>query len=206
MTAKDNNLPIVSKMFCSSSEVVLEVRRRPHVVYGGGFVVTDSSQKVVFRVDGCGVTGKKGDLILRDGNGDALILIRPKGGIVEALNVNRQWMGYSFNYEGSQKLVFSLKEPNSFLVKNNPIRISIEHRGHSKDSDFEIKGYFPDKACSIVDSTGYIIAQVTVKQEVEELMTNKDIYQVTVKPGIDQAFVFGVVAVLDYIYDGSTRC
>lgn len=31
-------------------------------------------------------------------------------------------------------------------------------------------------------------------------------YHVEIKAGFDQAFVFGVIAVLDYIYDGSTRC
>lgn len=72
-------MPVISKEFCSSSEVVFVVRRRPHVVTGGGFVVTDcSSQNVVFRVEGCGVLGKKDELLLRDGDGDPLLLIRRK--------------------------------------------------------------------------------------------------------------------------------
>lgn len=37
-------------------------------------------------------------------------------------------------------------------------------------------------------------------------MGSRDVYQVEIKGGVDQAFVFGVIAVLDYIYDGSTRC
>lgn len=78
MSGKASNLTIISKMYCSSSQVVLVVRRRPHVINGGGFVVTDCSQKVVFKVDGCGVLGIKGELIVRDGNGDALVLIRRK--------------------------------------------------------------------------------------------------------------------------------
>lgn len=45
---------------------------------GGGFVVTDCSQKVVFKVDGSGVLGKKDELLLKDGNGDDLLLIRRK--------------------------------------------------------------------------------------------------------------------------------
>lgn len=53
---------------------------------------------------------------------------------------------------------------------------------------------------------GCLIAQVGVKKEVEKVMAGRDLYQVVVKPGIDQAFVFGVIAILDYIYDGSTRC
>ncbi|OMO91789.1 hypothetical protein COLO4_18086 [Corchorus olitorius] len=195
---------IVSKLYCASSQVVLVVRRRPLVVNGGGFVVTDCSQRVVFRVDGCGVLGTKGELVLRDGNGDALLLIRRKGGMVEALSINKKWKGYTFDYEGSQKLVFTLKEPrSSCLARNNAISISTEPKG---SSNFEIKGYFPDRNCSIIDSIGNIVAQIGVKEEVEALMTSKDFYHVVVKPGIDQAFVFGVIAVLDYIYGESTRC
>lgn len=78
MAAKTNMLPIISKMYCSSAQGVFVVRRRPHAINGGGFVVTDCSQKVAFRVDGCGILGKKDELILRDGDGDALLLIRRK--------------------------------------------------------------------------------------------------------------------------------
>ncbi|WVZ19734.1 hypothetical protein V8G54_007056 [Vigna mungo] len=201
-------MPVISKMYCSSSQMVLGVRRRPHVVNGGGLVVTDcSAQRVVFKVDGCGIHGTKEQLILRDAEGDALLLMRRKGGMVEALSIYKKWKGYSMNYEGSQTLVFSLKEPNSCFVRNNGIRISIEPRAASnKGWDFEIRGYFPDRNCSIVDIRGNVIAQVGVNKEVEKLMETKDLYNVVVKPGMDQAFVFGVIAVLDYIYGESTYC
>ncbi|KAM4087586.1 hypothetical protein ACB094_07G005700 [Castanea mollissima] len=196
-------IPIINKTYCSSSQVVLVVRRRPHVTNGGGFVVTDCNQKVIFRVDGCGILGTKDELILRHGDGDgdkdALLLIRLKTPFFVV-------KGYTFDYEGSQKLVFSLKEPNSCLVRNNAMKISTEPRVSNKDWDFTIKGYFPDRDCSIIDTKGDIVAQVGVKEEVQELMESKDLYHVVVKPGIDQAFVFGVIATLDYIYGESTRC
>ncbi|KAM4087587.1 hypothetical protein ACB094_07G005800 [Castanea mollissima] len=169
MGARANMIPVINKSYCSSSQVVLVLRRRPHVTNGGGFVVTDCNQKVIFRVDGCGILGTKDELILRDGDGDgdALLLICRKH--------LQEWKGYTFDYEGSQKLVFSLKEPNSCLVRNNAIKISTEPRDG-------------------------------VKKEVQELMASKDLYHVVVKPGIDQAFVFGVIATLDYIYGESMRC
>ncbi|XP_059433447.1 protein LURP-one-related 6 isoform X2 [Corylus avellana] len=206
MGTKASTMPIISKMYCSSSQVVLVVRRRPHVISGGGFVVTDCSdhQKVIFRVDGCGIRGTKDELLLRDGNGDALLLIRRKGRMVEALSIYKDWKGYSFDYEGSQKLVFCLREPNLCVVKNNSMRISTEPRVSNKDWDFEIKGYFPNKDCSIIDTKGNVVAQIGAN--VQELMASKDLYNVVVKPGIDQAFVFGVIATLDYIYGESTRC
>ncbi|XP_058213493.1 protein LURP-one-related 6-like [Rhododendron vialii] len=209
MAAKASSviMPIVSKMYCSPSQVILVVRRRPHVVNGGGFVVTDCTQKVVFRVDGCGILGKDGEVVLRDAEGDSLLLIRRKEGIVEALNINKHWKGYAFNYEGSQKKVFTLKEPNSYLMKNNPIKISTQPRGCGTQWDFQTKGSFHDRTCSIVESTGNIIAEIGIRKDVEEMMMgSRDLYHVIVKPGTDQAFVFGVIAVLDYIYDGSTRC
>ncbi|GAY57021.1 hypothetical protein CUMW_176190, partial [Citrus unshiu] len=99
--------------------------------------------------------------------------------------------GYAFDHEGSKKLVFTLKEPPS---------------NSSRSSNFEVKGYFPDKDCIIVDPSGNIVAQIGVKKEIEDLMESKDLYHIVVKPGIDQAFIAGVIATLDYIYGESTRC
>ncbi|XP_057430587.1 protein LURP-one-related 6 [Lotus japonicus] len=201
----NSKMAIVSKLYCSSSQTVLGVRRRPHVVNGGGFVVTDcSSKRVIFKVHGCGVHGKQEELILRDEDEEALLLMRRKGGMVEALSIYKKWKGYRVDYEGLQNLVFSLKEPNSCLARNNRIRISIEPS--NKGWDFEIRGYFPDKHCSIVDTKGNVVAQVGVSKEVEKMMEIKDLYHVVVKPGIDQAFVVGVIAVLDNIYGESTYC
>ncbi|KAI3802827.1 hypothetical protein L1987_30970 [Smallanthus sonchifolius] len=201
MGTKVKELAVVSKMFCSSSEVVLGVRARPHVVGGGGFVVTDlHSHAVVFKVDGCGVLGKKDQITLTDAYQTPLLLIRRKGGIVEALSLHKQWGGYTADYAGSQKLVFTLKDPKAcFGNINRSLKVCTELQ---KD-EFQIKGYFQDKECSIVDSGGNMIAQVGVSLEMKE---KKDLYHVVVKPGIDQAFVVGVIAILDYIHNGSTRC
>ncbi|KAK6131778.1 hypothetical protein DH2020_034474 [Rehmannia glutinosa] len=207
MAAKSGSiLPIVSKVYCSPCEVVLAVRRRPNVANGGGFAVADSSQRVVFRVDGCGILGKKEELILRDGDENPLLLIRRKDGIVEAVSLTRQWKGYSYDFLGSHKLVFTLKEPNSCFSTKNPIRISMESKECSNYGYFEVRGDFPGRSCSIVNSRGDVIALIGVKKEVQKVMASRDLYHVEIKAGIDQAFVFGVIAVLDYIYDGSTRC
>lgn len=38
------------------------------------------------------------------------------------------------------------------------------------------------------------------------MTTKKDIYYVIMQPGYDQAFVIGVVAILDNIHGEATRC
>ncbi|KAF3625079.1 Protein LURP-one-related 16 [Capsicum chinense] len=200
---------VVSKVYCSNSEVVLVVRSRPPVVNGGGFIVTNNyTQNVVFKVDGCGILGKKNEVILKDGDGHDLLLIRKKGGVIEALSMQKKWRGYSKDFEGCEKLVFCLKEPNnnSCFFKKMPIKVSIESNDYKNQKNFQIAGCFPDRACSIVDSNGNVIAKVGSRKEVQQVMPSKDVYIVTIKAGVDQAFVIGVIAILDYLYDGSTKC
>lgn len=48
------------------------------MVMGGGFVVTDCSQRTLFKVDGCGVVGKMGEVVLSDAHGLPLFLLQRK--------------------------------------------------------------------------------------------------------------------------------
>ncbi|CAM8972014.1 unnamed protein product [Rhodiola kirilowii] len=204
----ENKMAVVSKMYCSSSRSLLVVRRRPHVVMGGGFVVTDCSHRTLFRVDGCGLVGKMGEVVLRDALGQPLLVLQRKEGLVQVLHVHRQWRGFTPNYEGTQKLAFILKDhKKTCFPLNNTIRIWTHPRmNNAKDWDFEIRGYFPDKDCSIVDHQGNIIAQLGMIKEIKELMSTQDLYHVVVTAGVDQAFVIGIIAVLDSLYGESTIC
>lgn len=84
-----------------------------------------------------------------------------QGGVIEALSMQKKWRGYSKDFEGSEKLVFCLKEPkNSCFSKKMPIKISIEQKDYNDHKIFQIAGYFPDRSCSIIDSSGNVIAKV----------------------------------------------
>lgn len=74
--------PLVSKLYCSSTEVVLHVRQRPVAVNGGGFVVVTDSGRVLFKAEGCGTLGTDGKLLLRDAGGNALLLIRSNVSVI----------------------------------------------------------------------------------------------------------------------------
>lgn len=90
------------------------------------------------------------------------MLILFQGGLVEAISIYRQWRGYSVEFEGSERPLFRVKQPNLYIVNQNLIKISIDANEYqNKRRDFEIKGYFPDRECSIVDSKGSVIAEVT---------------------------------------------
>ena len=91
------------------------------------------------------------------------VLCELQGGFVQALSICKKWKGY-YDYEGYERSIFSIKEPNqnSCFPTSNAVRVSIEPKvvGRNKDWNFEVKGYFPDKNCSIVDSFGNVVAQV----------------------------------------------
>ncbi|WOK97546.1 protein LURP-one-related 6 [Canna indica] len=195
-------LPVVSKAYCSYSKTVLLIRKRPRNVNGGGFVVMDANQSVAFAVDGCCVLGVSGECVVRDGNGNSILVIRKKGGVVQALSFNNQWRGYLMDFEMPSKLVFSLHEQKSWVFVNGSIRIFLEPKGHNKRWDFEVQGSFAERTCTIRDRRGNVVAEV----EEQERMTSKDFYHVVVQPGYDQAFVIAVIAILDYINGESTRC
>lgn len=196
--------PVLSRRYSSESETVLVVRRRPPMVNGGGFVVSNSKQVVVFRVDGCGVLGTKGKLLLRNGDGNDLLLIRKmvtnfmfllsldhfclitmkrvhnvtliwlKGGIVQALNmVHNKWEGFGYDNEGTERLVFTLKDPkDSCLVQNSSIKILVHGKppkiSSTRNNYVEIKGSFAERACNIMDSDGKAIAKVIINLTISD--------------------------------------
>lgn len=75
MGGSSNVMPVISKIYCSSSPTTLTVRKRPHVINGGGFVVMNASHGAVFVVEGCGILGVKGELALKDGDGGLILSI-----------------------------------------------------------------------------------------------------------------------------------
>ncbi|KAJ1298537.1 hypothetical protein BS78_01G461000 [Paspalum vaginatum] len=194
--------PVVSKLFCSSSHAVLMVRRRPATVNGGGFVVTDHGQRDIFSVDGCGIIGVSGQLIVRDGDGNAILFIHKKEGVVQALSVNNWWRGYLTDYGEPSKLVFSLQDPKPVLCMKGDIRVTVEPKGGKRNWDYEVTGSFVQRSCAIKNRAGHVVAQIGVKG----MMAGRDFYQVLVQPGYDQAFVVGVIAILDNMHGESTRC
>ncbi|XP_042374756.1 protein LURP-one-related 6-like [Zingiber officinale] len=196
--------PVVSKAYCSLSQTTLMIRKRPRNINGGGFVAMDTSQVVAFAVDGCCVLGVNGECMVKDGNGNSILFISKKqGGVLQAVSFNEQWRGFLMDFEMTSKLVFTLHEAKSWLVMNGSVKIFLEAKENGRSSwDFEVLGSFTDRACTIMDRRGNVVAEV----KGEEKIASKEFYSVVVQPGHDQAFVIAVIAILDYINGESTRC
>lgn len=80
---------------------------------------------------------------------------------MQALSIHNWWRGYLMDYEMPSKPVFTLQEPKSPLAMiNAPICITLEPKGRRNKWDFEVVGSFIDRACTLKDRRGNVIAQV----------------------------------------------
>lgn len=64
------------------------------------------------------------------------------------------------DYDEPSKLVFSLLDPKSPLAMKNAVRILVEPKGRVKGWDLEVVGSFVERACTIKDRRGNVVAQV----------------------------------------------
>lgn len=88
--------------------------------------------------------------------------------MVQALNmVHKKWEGFGYDNEGTEKLLFTLKDPKeSCLVQHGLIRILVHGKPKIStcniynNSYIQISGSFAERDCNIMDSDGRNIAQV----------------------------------------------
>lgn len=182
--------PIVDKKFCSSSLVVLTVRKKPLVFSGGGFTVTDSSGQVVFMVDGRGPSFSH-RLVLMDALGKPLLTLHHK-----VLNIMyNAWDGFvGDKYEG-QKPIFRLRK--SFIFNRNAlIEVFLSSNKRKEHFDYKIEGCYMERYCTIYSDARTIVAEVKRKYATPEVLLSKDVYNVVVRAGLDQAFIMGLVIIL----------
>jgi uncharacterized protein YxjI len=187
--------PVVSKQFCSTSQTQFIVRKRPCVVNGGGFVVTNCGGNEVFRAEGCGPMVKN-QAVLKDGEGNPILAMKRKVGVVQVFCFQTQWKGFvSDGIDGCDKPIFKVTASAVSCCQKNPIKVSLTNSYKNKTgSDYKIVGSFAERDCVVYDHSGAIAAEIFVNTALNDV---KDIYSVAVRPGVDQAFVFGLVAILD---------
>lgn len=67
------------------------------------------------------------------------------------------------HFEMASKLVFTLHKAKPWLVKNGGVRIFLEPKGKGRSCwDFEVHGSFTERACTIRDRRGNVVAEVNL--------------------------------------------
>lgn len=137
----------------------------------------------------------KNEAVLKDGEGNSILSLKRKVGLVEVLCFRTKWKGFvKEEIDEQEKPILKVTASAvSCCYKGDPIKVSLTNSEKNKRGwDYKIVGTFTERSCGIYDHSGAIAAEVNTA-----IADVKYIYSVVVRAGVDQAFVFGVIAVLD---------
>ncbi|GLJ13732.1 hypothetical protein SUGI_0219160 [Cryptomeria japonica] len=180
--------PVVGEDFCSSSVTVLTVRKKDLVFSGGGFIVTNScTGQIAFTVDGRGLSSKN-KLILMDPLGKPLLTLHRK-----AFRILHRWYGFHGEACDGQKPIVSVRK-SSIFSKNEVAEAFVGSTGGKKHSDYKVLGNYSERHCSIYNGLGTLVAER--KFATSDVMLSKEVFNVVVKAGIDQAFMMALIVIL----------
>jgi len=179
--------PVVNIKFCSNLRTTFTVRKMPPVSYNVGSIVIEDSEgckKFIFE-----------ELALKERDGNLILTVEPKDMMLN-LTGQKQWKAFT---KGDLEPLFTLK----YSGPKNSIKVSLTN---SKRCDYEIeKGSLEKDIFTISDMSGAIpriAAEVDLNNRLRDDMESikiKSAYKVEVGPGYDQAFIFGLVALLDQL-------
>lgn len=99
---------------------------------------------------------------------------------------------------GDSEPLYTLKATTAFSFKPG-INIFLRSNTAQKKPDYTIEGLFLAKKCSIYFGEE-LVAEVTRDVSLKNLIVNKSIFNVTIYPGVDIAFIFSLVIIMDKIY------
>ncbi|KAG6658609.1 protein LURP-one-related 5-like [Carya illinoinensis] len=196
-TTNIDKFVIVDEKFCYPEETHLTARKTSVFFPGDGFVVYDPHGEFLFRHDSYGPDSRpKDELVLMDRSGKCLLtLLRKKP------SLHQRWEGYRGEKAEHQDPIFRVSR-SSIIGRS---RLVVEVHGDA-DKEYQIEGSFPHRCCTIYK----FYAENTSREPVAEIkrkvdpstgvMLGKDVFLLCLKPGVDSAFVMGLVLILDQMY------
>jgi len=161
--------------------------------------VFDSSGNLVFRVDNY-PSDPKGEVVLMDAGGMAIFTLRRK-----RLSLQIEWQGFFGEFQDAQKPLFVIRRAPSLLLSTKSLpevyMCSSAKRNKSKKQhpDYRVKGDYAKRSFTLLNSFNEVVAEVKPKQARSDVKLGGDVFNLTVRPGYDQAFVMGLIIVLDQI-------
>lgn len=179
---------VIGQQFCAPYPIEITVQKRAVSFSDGDFKILDSNGNQILTVDGR-VMSLRDKRILRDQAGNILITMRKK-----LLSLHERWEAYRGEGTSQDNLFFTAGRSSVFQL-----RTSLEvHLGSNSNADFQVKGSFLERSCTIYQGTA-VIAQMKRKRTVSNVLLGKDTFIVTVNPGVDYAFVAALIVILDEI-------
>jgi uncharacterized protein YxjI len=170
------------------------------LVFGcSGFTVFNSSGNLEFRVDSY-PSDPKDEVLLMDAKGMALLTMRCK-----RLSLQNEWQGCLGEFWDAQKTLFVVRRAPSLLISSKSLAEVYVHssakgkKSNKPHSHYRVEGSYAKRSITLFSCFNEVVAEVKPKQVRSDIRLGGDVFNLTVRPGYNQAFVMGLIIVLDQI-------
>jgi uncharacterized protein YxjI len=189
---------LIDDKLSKASATALTVWKKSLVFSCNGCTVFDSSGNLVFRVDNY-PSDPKDEVVLMDAAGMALLTMRRK-----RLSLQNEWQGFLGEFQDAQKPLFVVRRASSLRISSKNlaevyVRSSAKNKKKKKKPDYRVEGCYAKRSFTLLNIFNEVVAEVKPKQVRSDISLGGDVFNLTVRPGYDQAFVMGLIIVLDQI-------
>ncbi|GLU14778.1 hypothetical protein SLE2022_313270 [Rubroshorea leprosula] len=207
-----SEMPKLSVINEGKDPVVLTVWKKSLLFNCNGFTVFDSKGDLVFRVDNY-MEGHKGEILLMDAAGKALLTIRRK-----RLSLGDSWLVY--DGETAENPLFSVRKHVNILNNKCLAYVSAGNVGNGNGSSspssswsnkqntrpvYQIEGSYAQRNCAVYDEKRRQVAEIKQKEAVGGVGFGVDVFRLIVQPDIDPAVAMALVILLDQMFGSSRR-
>jgi len=184
---------VIDDKLSKASATTLTVWKKSLVFSCNGFTVFNSSGNLVFRVDSY-PSDPKGEVLLMDAAGRALLTMRRK-----RLSLQNEWQGFPGEFRDAQNPLFVVRRASLRISSKNTAEVYVRSSAKSKKPSYRVEGCYAERSFTLLNSFNEVVAEVKPKQVRSDIRLGGDVFNLTVRPGYNQAFVMGLIIVLDEI-------
>ncbi|KAF7077392.1 hypothetical protein CFC21_081948 [Triticum aestivum] len=187
-------LPVVGHQFCAPYVVPLTVTKKALSLSDGDFAITDANGAVVLKVKGAIFSIRSRRTIL-DGAGMPLLTMQEK-----VFSMHHRWEVFRGDSTNSGDLLFSVKTTSLIQLKTE-MDVFLAGNTAQQVCDFKIKGSYFDRSCVFyLGDSNTMVAQMSRKLTVSNVLLGRDTFSVTVFPHVDYVFIASLVVILDEVH------
>ncbi|KAM3296623.1 hypothetical protein ACQJBY_038789 [Aegilops geniculata] len=187
-------LPVVGHQFCAPYVVPLTVTKKSLSLSEGDFAITDANGAVVLKVKGAIFSIRSRRTIL-DGAGMPLLTMQEK-----VFSMHHRWEVFRGDSTNSGDLLFSVKTTSLIQLKTE-MDVFLAGNTAQQVCDFKIKGSYFDRSCVFyLGDSNTMVAQMSRKLTVSNVLLGRDTFSVTVFPHVDYVFIASLVVILDEVH------
>ncbi|MCL7041156.1 hypothetical protein MKW94_023643 [Papaver nudicaule] len=188
----DNPVVMIFPQYCNPYPVDLYIARKVNkVTQGKNFGVFDINGNNIFKVQSKRFSSH---VILVTASGFPLMSLKPM-----RFSLHQRWKVYKGNSSDSKDLLFSVQK-SKYLQFNTHLDVFLASNTAECTCDFKIKQDSSRKSCIFYrGNSDNSIAEMHKNKAIEDKLRGKDTFSLAVSANVNDAFVIGMLGVLDEI-------